>query len=114
MRKWRKREPDWVAMRLRLPRSVIVAPNEVLVVFRDGELLDVHHAGKFKTRTWAEAFLSLFRLGPHLEGYIAHRNPIKLTYWLNDPDADDSPEGQSFTIPVLTKDRQPIVGRITL
>ena len=120
---WRASGPDTVAALLEsseLPRSVAsitVQPNEVAVVIKDGEIVDVFWEGKKKTtETIGQTVQAVLgRRESNINVLIADTSPFKLDLWLLDPSDPQSMEDlYSFKLAAFSKDGEPIAGRLTL
>ena len=111
---WRSRTPDTVAVHVRPGRTVSVGANEVFLLCKDAQLVDVFYEGSSRIRGFFALLASWFGLRPDFDGYIVHTHPIKLSYWTEEPspDAGFGPEG--FGPPLITRDAQPIVAQVTL
>ncbi len=85
------------------PRYLTAWPNQIGVIICDGKVEEVFSGGKRelpKGEVWT---------------YIAYTAPIRLTFWLKDPDDSLEPEeGVILDQPALTADGQPVTGRIEI
>ena len=114
MRHWRGRSQDTVAALIRLGRVASVQANEVLVLREDGQVTNVLGEGRTKVRGWLGAAANWLRLGRDVDGLIAHTDPVKLSYWTEDPSAEASLGEAGFGPPLLTRDSKPIVAQVTI
>ena len=88
--------------------------NEVFMLQKDGQLLDIIIEGRRQIRSTIGAVFNLFGLGPKFDGYIAHTDPVKLSYWTEDPTALTGLGSEAFGPPLITSDAQPIVAQVTM
>ena len=96
-------------------RSVVVGPNEILILLKDGHLQGLFSEGKFATRSFSDLLRGLVGKGPLIQPVLADTSPATLEFWLEDPAIPIDPgSGESFGIPALTKDRQVVGGQVTL
>ena len=114
MREWRDRTSDTVAVYVRPGRSVSVGANEVFVLRKDGRLVDIVHEGRTQIRSTIGSLASWFGVGPKFDGYITHTDPVKLSYWTEEPSTEAGLSLEAFGPPLITRDGQPIVAQITV
>ena len=114
MRQWHDRTPDTVAVHVRPGRAVSVGANEVLVLRKNGQLADVVFDDRARVRSILGLVTSWFGLGPKFDGYIAHTDPVKLSYWTEEPSTEAGLGSEAFGPPLITRDAQPIVAQVTM
>ena len=110
---WRDRTWDTVVMKVRPGRTISVGANEVVVLRKDGQLVDVVTEGRTQIRSAVGVVASWFSLGPKFDAHIAHTDPVKLSYWTQDPTAVTGLGSAAFGPPLITRDAQPIVAQVT-
>ena len=114
MRQWHDRTPDTVAVHVRPGRTISVGANEVFVLRKDGQLVDIVYEGRSQIRSILGLLAGWFGLGPKFDGYIAHTDPVKLSYWTDEPSAEAGLGPEAFGPPLITRDAQPIVAQVTV
>ena len=87
MKQWHDRTPETVAVRVRPGRAISVGENEVFVLRKNNRVVDIVSEGSVAVRDIFSWLASRFGIGPKFDGYIAHTDPIRLSYWTEDPTA---------------------------
>ena len=83
-------------------KSLTVGPNQVGIVIRDGQVVEVFSEGRRKLPRG------------RVKTYVVSRE-LSLIFWLTSPGGPISPEeGIPLDLPVLTADGHPVTGRIEL
>ena len=114
MRRWYKRTPDTIAVYVRPWRTIPVGANEVFVLRKDGRVADIIHEDRSQIQSILGLLASLSGFGPRVDGYIAHTDPVKLSYWTEEPISGSVPGPEAFGPPLITRDAQPIVAQVTV
>ena len=114
MRQWYDRTPETVAIRVRPGRAVSVGAHEVFVLRRNSRVVDIVSEGTVRIRSILGLLASWFGIGPKVDGYIAHTDPIRLSYWTEDPTAAVGLGPEAFGPPLITRDSQPVVAQVTM
>ena len=114
MRQWKERAQGIVALHTRPAQTVSVGANEVLILRKDGLIVDVVTEGRTRVRSAMGQVASWFGLGPKFDGYMAHTDPVKLSYWTEEPSVTTGLGSEAFGPPLITRDGRPIVAQLTV
>ena len=114
MREWHDRAANIVAVHVRPGRTISVGANEVVVLRKDGQIVEVLREGKAQVRSLPSMLAGWFGLGARYDGYVAHTDPVKLSYWTEEPSTRAGFRPEAFGPPLITRDAQPIVAQVTV
>ena len=96
-------------------KTATVGPYETAVVLKNGEVIEVFSEGRLRIRGFLEALRASAGFAPDTRVLFADLSPFNVSSWLEDPSVPrERSDGDSFGLPVLTRDRQLITAQINL